>query len=405
MFLSARCGDVVQAVVGLWLVPTFLPTSEIGSMLPIADGVAFLAVPLSVIIVTFARQLAICSVRGELGQVKTLLRWMSVCAIVSICLMCVLALAFAPKLFTFAGVEERGIVGVIFVTGVLMALAPVFDGSLQGLRRFGTLALSGFVAAGARLAVSLLVMPVRAFTGFLLGHALAGVVRIAVSVLGLRRNLSRTLAAQPIPRTEVRAMLRFAGWLALSQGIWQFVTFAQSLIVRNNLSALDSATYFVAQRFGEVGQWAGLALLCVAFPAVAVSASDRKARLRILTRTVYVTLAAGALAALGYLVWGERLLGSKEIWRSYAGASDLIVIFTLRYAMGCMVGAFMSCEQAAGNFRYLAYLAPCVLVECAVSAFLSRLDALLVWQTVAVSVQMTLVLAVVHFRRREVANS
>ena len=399
VFLAARCGDVVQSVVGLWLMPSYLPVADIGAMLPITDGAAFLALPVSIVVVTFARGLAIYSVRDEFGRVKTLLHWMFACAGVAVGLMCTVALAFSPKFYSFVKVEERGIAGIVFAAGVLMALAPVFDGSLQGLRKFGTLALSGFLSAGFRFVVSLLIIPIRAFTGFLLGQAVAGLVRIVVSVVGLRRVFGDDLAPLPISRAEGLSMLRFAGWIAASQGIWQTVTFAQALIVRNNLSALDSATYFIAQRFGEVGQWVGLALLCVAFPVVAAYSSDKVARLRVLSRTIYVTLAAGGATAVIYSFCGKRLLDAVSIWRNYADASRLIVLFTLRSAMGCAVGAFMCCEQALGNFRYLSYLAPCVLAECVGLAFFHSLDAMLGWQLLAVSVQVLLVLAVVHFRK------
>ena len=69
-------------------------------------------------------------------------------------------------------------------------------------------------------------------------------------------------------------------------------------------------------------------------------------------------------------------------------------------AMGCAVGAFMSCEQAAGNFRYLLYLVPCVLVECAGLACLHTLGTMLGWLTVTVVVQVVIVLAVVVRRHR-----
>ena len=123
--------------------------------------------------VPVSRWLTIYIVRGENGKVKSLLRVALYGSLVAALVMSVLAGLFLPGLFRVARVSERGFFVILLFAGALSAVAPVFDSALQGLRRFGTVAVAGFVAAPLRLLVTLALMPLRAFTGYMLGVATA----------------------------------------------------------------------------------------------------------------------------------------------------------------------------------------------------------------------------------------
>ena len=258
--------------------------------------------------------------------------------------------------------------------------------------------MAGFLSAGARLAVSFLLIPVRAFAGYLLGIVAACCAKMIVVVVGLRRELGSEIPPRPFLLADGRAQLRYLIPLAISLTIWNLVMAWQATVVRLNLTETESAAYFFINRFADVGQWVGLSLIFVAFPLVAVSKADVQGRL--LKRSLALTLLAGAVVAVGYWLFLAPVMRSVALWHDYVPYVGFIALYTFRYAMGCAVGAFMSCEQAAGNFRYLLYLVPCVLVECAGLACLRTLGAMLGWLTVTVVVQVVIVLAVVVRRHR-----
>ena len=398
VFLAVRCGDAVQALIDLWIVPQSVSRADLGAILPVVSGVNVLALPLAIVVVPFSRWLAIYMERREPGKVKALLRTMLVGTVVAVALMGAFVWLCAPKALAALHVSEAGFPAVLLLTGMLAALAPVFDASLQGLKKFGTVAVAGFLSAGARLAVSFVLIPLRTFGGYLLGIVAACCVKMAVTVIGLRRELGANVPARPFLKADGREMLRYVLPLAVSLAIWNLVMSWQATVVRLNLSETESAAYFFINRFADVGQWAGLSLLFVAFPTIAAAKAEMQGL--VLRRTLALTLLAGSAVAVGYGLFLEPLMRAVPLWCDYVPYAGYIALYTFRYAMGVSVGAFMGCEQAAANFRYLLYLVPCIVVESVALAFIHRLDVLLWWLTFTVAVQLAIVWVVVIRRGR-----
>lgn len=398
VFLAARCGDVVQALIDLWIVPQSVSKADLGAILPIVNGLNVLALPLAIVVVPFSRWLAIYMAQRELGKVRALLRTMLAGTAVAVMLMGAFVWFFVPKALAALHVSETGFPALLLLAGMLAALAPVFDASLQGLRRFRTVALAGVLSAVARLAVSFFLIPVRVFTGYLLGMVAACCAKMAVTAVGLRQELGPEISPRSFLLADGRAQLRYLIPLAVSLTVWNLVMSWQATVVRLNLSEAESAAYFFINRFADVGQWAGLSLLFVAFPMIAVAKADVQGR--VLKRTLALTLLAGATVAVAYGFFLAPVMRAVPLWRDYLPYVGFIALYTFRSAMGVSVGVFMGCEQAAGNFRYLLYLVPCVIVESVALAFIHRLDAMLWWLTFTVAAQLAIVWAVVIRRGR-----
>ena len=73
VFIACRSGDAVQAFIGLWLVPHYVPQSELGAALPLLQIGGAIGLPLSILVIPFSRWLTIYASRGEYGKVKRLL--------------------------------------------------------------------------------------------------------------------------------------------------------------------------------------------------------------------------------------------------------------------------------------------------------------------------------------------
>ena len=400
VFLAARSSDVVQAVLSLWVVPSCVSAEDLGAVLPMLETAKVLALPLAILVIPFSRWLAICTARGERGKVKSLLRLMLPGSVAAVALMGLAAWLFLPGIARFSRVSEEGFSSVLVAAGALTALSPVFNRALQGLRKFGTVAVAGVAGAGVRLAVSLALVPVRAIGGYMAGLSVEALVQISLSWFGMRREFSFRGEAVPFWRGEGREMWRYTVPVAVTTVIWCLISDFQAIAVRCNLTDAESAAYFIVTRFGDIGQWVGMSLLFVAFPVIACEQARGRDHLKVLSVTVYGTLAAGTAVGLAFLLVGPSLLESVPVWRDYRGYSGYIALYIVRFAMGAAVGAFMSCEQAAGNFRYLAYLVPCVAVESAGLLMLHRLDHVLWWMTVTVAVQTVIVVAILLRRNR-----
>jgi len=400
IFLAARSSDAVEAAVGLWLVPRYVPTEDVGALLPIMQVAQLLVLPFSVLSLLLSRWLSRYSGRGEFGKRKRLL-----------CLAGPLALAFLlfgavalwlslPAVFGLSRISRRGLAPVLLATSCLLALTPAFRGTLQGLEMFSRVAVADLSSAAVRLLVSAVAMPVKALSGFLAGLASSALMQAAIAFFGIRRELFSQERSVALGREDRREMLRFAVPLAFAVVSWHLLGLWQTLAIRSNLPDLESAAYFIVLRFGEIGGWAGQALLFVAFPLLVRAQVRGEDGLPILKRTMLASLSVGLLLAL--LLWpvAGRLLTSVPIWRDYAPYAGLIPLFAFRWTLVAANSAFMTCEQAVGNFRYVWYLLPCVVVESVGVALLHDLRSVIVWMTVSVGAQLAIAFAVVRRRER-----
>lgn len=74
LFVAQQFGAVINAFIGLWLVPKYVPQQELGAILPLAQVGTALTVPLSVLAITFSKYVNLFATQGEYGKVKVLLR-------------------------------------------------------------------------------------------------------------------------------------------------------------------------------------------------------------------------------------------------------------------------------------------------------------------------------------------
>ena len=74
LFCACRAADVLNAFVGLWLVPKYVDPSELGAVMPLTQFANFLAIPIAAFANTFRNELTRLSINKEFGKLKTLMR-------------------------------------------------------------------------------------------------------------------------------------------------------------------------------------------------------------------------------------------------------------------------------------------------------------------------------------------
>ncbi len=363
IFVACRSGDVIQAFIGLWLVPHYVPQSELGAALPLLQIGGAFGLPLSILVIPFSRWLTLYSARGEYGKVKRMLAlaFRSVAIVFAIVL---LSAHFIMPLFFERLRIEKGSLGVLIIcTGLIGPFANVFNNALQGLKRFKTIAIINVVGAPVRLLVMLATMPFRALAGYMLGQMSAPLITIAVSWFSLRKELGGSVKSIPIGRSDGCAMLRYAAPLAVNMLIGTVLGTWQMLLFRQRLPEVESAAFYIISRLAEVSTYAGISLSIVAFP-LATEAGEHGGRFSgLLWRFLGGTFLPGAAVMLVFALIGEPLLKAVPLWRDYACYWPLLALYTLRMAICTTSGAFATYETAAGRFTFMWYWIPSMLVE------------------------------------------
>lgn len=362
-FAAARCGDLINAFIGLWLVPKWVGMDELGAVLPLTYFATFLAMPMSAFTTALTKEVNVLSVRGERGKLKSLLRgvFIAVAVFLVVAFFCV---RYAMPLVLERIRVEEGLLGFVIIASALAgSSAPVYLYTLQALKRFKTFSVINLCCSPIRLVVLLVAMPFRALTGYFVGQGASPCFQIAASVFVLRHDIGRSVKAEVYwTRETVRSFLRYAVLIAVPMFVGGLVSFVEPLIIRQRLPAVDSAAFYMISRFAEVGTYLGLTLSTIVFPYVSEECERGGSGNRLIARAMIGSLSFGVLCAVLFGVFGRRALLLLPNGADYAAYVPELVILTLILSVGAAVGCFTSGEIAAKRFNWLLWSVPLTLL-------------------------------------------
>ena len=365
LFVALRIGDVINAAVGLWLVPKYVGQEELGAVLPLLQVSGVFGLPISILVLVFMKFLNRYKTNGEDGKVKSLMRTFWLLATACIALGCVAAALLLPHFFDRIRVGSGSLGILIMASAVLSSTSPVFSNALQALKRFRDMAMLNILSAPLRLAVMLVAMPFRALSGYLLGQIAPSVLHIGWSVVALRGDLGRAIAADSSWRRDLPAMMRYAGFVTLWMGAGTISAMIQTMIIRQRLPEVESAAYYMISRFAELATYAGMSLSVVMFPFAAEAHTKGRDSSRILRRMTVATVGFGLLCAVGLALFGRFLFELTPLWSAYVGYVPDMVLLALVLTLGMAAGNFCSHQAARDDFTFLWFVAPLSVAQAA----------------------------------------
>lgn len=355
MFCVQRFGDVINMFIGLWLVPKYVPASELGAVLPLAQVGSVLGLPLAVLMIPFTKFLNTYATHGEFGKVKCLLRDVFVLTAVLIAGTLVCSRFFMPLVFERMRVVEGSLGVLIVASGMISIVASVFGTALQGLKQFRIIAITNLLAAPLRLIVMLVCMPFRAISGYFVGQSAPSALVILASLFGLRRQLNRQVKAEPYWLEDWRAILRYTIPVAVYVVTGAVQIMVEAFVIRHRLPDVDSAGYYVISRFSDIGAYAGMSFVFVLFPLAAENYEQGGRSHRLLWQSMGGALGIGLLLVVGIHVFGRMLLGLSNAWADYVTYAPQLTALTLIVVMRVVCACFVNFEMACGRFGFVSY--------------------------------------------------
>ena len=370
LFVAQRFGDVINMFVGLWLVPKYVPQEELGAVLPLAQAVSVIGLPLGILAIPFMKFLDVYNSRGEDGKVKSLLRDVFIGTGVLSLVTLLLAWLVLPFFFERMRVAT-GMLGVLVVLGSLLtAVATIFGNAVQGLKLYGTTVWFNLLGAPLRLGTMLVMMPFRALSGYFAGQCAPPAVSIVGSIWALRKRMGRAVKALSYWRDDHVAIIRYALPIAVWTIAGSLTCTIESLVIRHRLSDFESAGYYVITRFTDIASYLGSSFIVFLFPMVAgLSAADSRSR-RILVHSLLGTAGGGLLVGFVLQFFGDWLLGLSPLWAPYRSLANMMLPICVLNVMSLSCSCFATYEMAQGRFGFFCYVLPLVLLK---SAFLYAL--------------------------------
>lgn len=364
IFISCRFGDLINAFIGLWLVPKYIPQEELGAALPILQAANIFGLPLAILVTPFSRWLTIYATRGEKGKIKRLLQIVCYGALGAFVAAVIVSHFMLPHLFERLKVAKGSLGMLIVCAGLAGPVSTVFNNALQGLKRFKAMSVINMLGAPLRLAVMLVAMPFRALSGYVAGQIATPMLITFAGWFAIRKDLGKKVQSVALGR-DVIDMGRFLAPFALYLTVGTIIGSWQALLFRQRLPEIESAAFYIISRLAEVATFAGASIVWVAFP-MAVEAKMKGGEKSLLVKLLLGTLAPGLLITVFLAIFGRMVLNVLPLWRDYVPYAALLAAYTLRMTVVSATGAFYSYETAAGRFKFLRYWMPLTVVETGV---------------------------------------
>ena len=349
LFVACRSGDMIQAFIGLWLVPKYVGASELGAVMPLQMLAGLFAAPLTVLATVFAKFVNVYATRGERGKVKCFIRDVLVATTTLFVLCIVLAYLVVPHFYERLHIASGLLTVLILAAGFTGNLANLFSSALQGLKLFKTITIQNLISAPVRLVTLLVAMPFRALSGYILGQTTPPATCSLLAAVSLHRNL-RDVPCDTSWRRDMREIGRYLLPVAIYTCAMSAAAAICSTVYRQRLPEVESAAYYMLTRFTEMITYVGSAMIFVFAPLASEAHERGRESSAALRHTIVTTLFITAAASVALAIVGRPLLSLLPVWRPYADYAHLFPALAVTAGAGAVICAISSYEMSCRRF-------------------------------------------------------
>lgn len=357
LFCACRAADVLNAVVGLWLVPKYVGPGELGAVMPLTSFAGFLALPVGIFAMTFMKEMTTLATNGEYGKMKSLMRGVFIGAGIFLILALVISRLILPAFLERIRIAEGSLGFLVIASAFVSTVSPVYQNALQALKRFKTISLINIIGAPIRLVAMLVAMPFRALSGYFIGQAAPPVFTIGASVFALRKEL----AVPAVPywsRSVFRHFLALLLGMAAYQLASGFLGLVEQTALRQRLPEIESAAYYMTTRFSDIASFVCGTLTMVLFPFTASLAAEGKPTRPLVVKSSLAMLATGGMLALIFAFAGKPLLAILPDGDKYANYAWAIPWLIGILSLSAIQNFHTNTEASAGRFGFLKWWVP-----------------------------------------------
>jgi len=352
IFMAARAADCLNVFVGLWLVPKYVPPSELGAVQPLTQFAAFLAIPISVFASTFRQELSRLAIGRQFGQLKTLMRGVFIAAAIFFFVAIVVSHFILPHFLERIRIVEGSLGMLVLVYSFINALLPVFQSALQALKKFKATTVISLFGAPIRLLAMLATLPLRALSGYFVGQASTPAFSIVTSIIALRKELS--VPAEPYwDRSVIKRFSKLFLIFGIGAIIAGFSSLIETTVLRQRIPEIESAAYYMVTRFSDIANFVTMTLMFTIFPFTAeLAAKGKDTRPLLLKAAGAISLTSIALAVF-FWTFGRpilALLPNGAQYADYYWAIPWTIVIGMMSALTCL---YCSVETSANRFGYM----------------------------------------------------
>jgi O-antigen/teichoic acid export membrane protein len=354
IFVAQMVGSLINTVIGLWLVPKYVPQQELGAVLPLASIGGLMGLPLTILMTPFLSFLTRYMAQGEAGKVKALLRDVFLLTLFLFVSVSGISWLFMPLVFERMRVQDGSLSALVVFFGLIGALAPLFTTALQALKKFRMISVFGFFGAIIRLITLLVALPIRGLSGYFVGQITPLVFGIVATLFELRKYVGRGVKAVAYWNEDWKSILKFTAWNALFTLVWHLMGTTEGFVIRHRLPDIDSAGYYMISRFAEISFYITMATSVVLFPLIAES---HEKKLRQENRLLLQSSGFSCVAGFAFAVLITPVVGFifelKSDWEAYLPYTKYLFVVCLIHVIRGSVNSFLVYKIAKHEFDFI----------------------------------------------------
>lgn len=355
IFVACRSGDVIQAFIGLWLVPKYVGTEELGAVLPLQQLSGLFAVPLAILATVFAKYVNTYATRGEYGKVKSFIRdvLLAACGVFLVCIIA--AYLIIPHFYIRLNVTSGMLTVLVLAAGFATNIASIFTAALQGLKKFKTMTVQNLISAPIRLVTMLVAMPFRALSGYILGQATPPASCSVLAAISLHKNL-KSIPLDTSWRKDLPEIWRYLWPVAVYTGVGTVTGAIFITVIRQRLPEVESAAFYILSRLAEIAGYAAGSMAVVLFPLASEAHEKGENTTGILKRTAVLSIAATLVLSGIFTVIAPFIFAHVSAWSQYREYAYLLPLMTIFAGFAALISAFIAYEVACRHFITLAFI-------------------------------------------------
>lgn len=367
VFIAMRTGDCINAFIGLWLVPKYINSSELGAVIPLTSFATFLAVPATVFATTFTKEINTLAFHREYGKMKTLMRDVFIGVAIFLVLSILIAKFTLPLFLKRIRIVEGSLGFLILTSAFIGCIAPIYTNALQALKKFKAISFIGILSAPMRLITMLIAMPFRPLSGYFAGQGSSPAFSIFISIFCLKKEL--TVKAEPYwSHDSICKLSKLAFCIFMYYGVMMTASMMEAIVIRQNIPDVESAASYMTSRFSEIANFLACTLYVTLFPLTAEAAEGGHSTKSYVIKSSIATILFGLAISLPFILWGKNLMTILPNGTSYAQYSWAIPWGILIIILSNIQLFHTTTEISACRFGFLKWwipvniLYPCILL-------------------------------------------
>ena len=322
--------------------------------------VLVVATPMEAVRTAFAHFAARLAAEGRLGDVRALVwRWVRGLTAFGVPLAAA-GLVFSGRISHFFRLETRA---PVIITSIMIGgcpYLPIFAGALQGIQRFGWMAVSQHGWSGVRLlAGSALVLAVaRTAEWGLVGQTLGVCASLGMGIWGLHRAIG------PVPATgqPTRGVKTYFFWSLLILGGFAVLMNADIIMVKHYFDPVEAGLFARAGTIGRSIIFLPMPIALAMFPKVASHGAVSEHNWKTLLKAIVLAGGLIAVAMAGFTLLAKFAL--LLLFNDRSPTPEMVrLVRCVMWAMSplSMVFLLMNFELARHRFRQAVLLLPCAV--------------------------------------------